>query len=348
MNISVQVIDTINKINAEKWDGLSAGRPFQSHTWYKFGEHVMVGNSPVYLLAYQNNELIGRLALWVTRNEPLPQSLGYGRVILRPILQKWPLCICRSPIAQTSGLVVSGMAENPNLVIEILIRAAIEQGRKYKCLALLFDYLGSKEKEMLPIGIHTMQAADSGNILYNTWEDFDQYLARGDKKARRHYHRTLREIDGFRVRLERKQHAENMAEILPLVRNVEKQHGAPQNPWIENLLRSMEMVNGTFLTASSADDKLVGCMLFLEDGTGQIATGFGRQQDLPYVYLGLFYEGIRIAMEHGIKFLRWGSGAFELKRRMGFTPEDNGIIAFTFLHPVLQKLSNKFIHSIWS
>lgn len=341
MGISVKVIDTINKINAEEWDGLSAGRPFQSHTWYKFGEQVMVGNSPVYLLAYQNNELIGRFTFWVTPNEPLPQSLGYGRVILNPIMQRWPLCICRSPIAQTSGLVISRMSEDPNQVIRILIRAAIEQGRYHKCLALLFDYLSSTEKEMFPQGIHPMQAANKGNILYNTWEDFDQYLARGDKKARRHYHRTLREIEGLHVRIERKQSADNISEILPLVRNVEKQHGAPPNPWIESLLRNMETVKGTFLTASSADGKIVGCMLFLEDGDGQIATAFGRQQDLPYVYLGLFYEGIRIAMERRVKYLRWGSGAYELKRRMGFTLEDNDAIAFTFLHPLLQNLYDK-------
>lgn len=348
MSISVQVIDTINKINAEEWDGLSAGKPFQSHTWYKFGEQVMVGNSPIYLLAYQNKKLIGRLALWVTPNEPLPQSLGYGRWILNPVMRKWPLCICRSPIAQTSGLIVSAMAEHPKQVVESLIQAAIEQGQNNKCMALLFDYLSSQEKEILPQHIHSMQAADAGNILSNTWEDFDQYLARGDKKARRHYHRTLREIDGLHVSIERKQRADNIAEILPLVRNVEKQHGAPSNPWIENLLHNMETVKGTLLTASDADGKLVGCMLFLEDGVGQIATAFGRQQDLPYVYLGLFYEGIRIAMEHKVKSLRWGSGAFELKRRMGFTLEDNSMIAFTFLHPLLQKFSNKYLKSMWS
>ena len=348
MSISIIVVDTINKINAEEWDGLSAGKPFQSHTWYKFGEQVMVGNTPVYLLAYLNNELVGRLALWVTPNEPLPQSLGYGRWILNPVMRKWPLFICRSPIAQTSGLVVSTTAESPKQIVETLTQTAIEQGRNNKCAALLFDYLSSQDKEILPQGIHTMQAADSGNILNNTWEDFDQYLARGDKKARRHYHRTLREIEGLNVRIEHRQHAENIAQILPLVRNVEKQHGAPINPWTESLLLNMDKVKSTLLTASDANGKVVGCMLFLEDGSGQIATAFGRQQDMPYVYLGLFYEGIRIAMEHKIKFLRWGSGAYELKRRMGFTLEDNGAIAFTFLHPLLQNLSNKVLNFMWS
>jgi hypothetical protein len=84
-------------------------------------------------------------------------------------------------------------------------------------------------------------------------------------------------------------------------------------------------------------------LLLLEDETGQIATAFGREEDLPYVYLLLFYEGIRTAMEHGIKQLRWGSGAYELKRRMEFKLEDNAEIAFTPVQPFVRKLAQRIM-----
>lgn len=346
MGISVQVTTSIDKINVEEWDDVSAGIPFQSHSWHQFGEKVMADSTPLYLLAYLRDRLVGRATLWITRNEPLPQSLGHMRRVLSPIFRKWPLMICRSPIAQTTGMVLVENLDDPKGVVEALVATALAQGRHHGCAALVMDYLGRREKEYLPPAISIMESPYPGNILCNEWKDFDQYLARGDKKARRHYHRTLREIEELQVTIAHRSKAEKIDEILPLVRNVEKQHGAPQNPWIENTLINMEMGNGLLL-AATMNDRLVGCMLFLEDGNGQLATAFGREPEMPYVYLGLFYEGIRTAMEHNIKFLRWGSGAYELKRRMGFRLEDNGLTGFALVQPFLWKSVQMIMKLTW-
>jgi len=37
----------------------------------------------------------------------------------------------------------------------------------------------------------------------------------------------------------------------------------------------------------------------------------------------LGYEGIRLAIEKKKRLLRWGSGAYDLKRRLGFELENN-------------------------
>lgn len=346
MSIIVRHVNIINQIDAEEWNSISPEMPFQSHAWHRFGEKVMEDCLPIYLLAYQDGALLGRAVFWVTRNEPLPRSVGNLRTFLDAALFRYPLLICRSPIAQTSGLVIARNVENPKEVATALIEAALTHGRQHHCSILVLDYLSREQKTYLPPELFSMESPDPGHILCNEWTDFHQYLSRGDKKARRHYNRTLRELEGIQVNIQPCKQAEQIDEILPLIRNVERQHGAPSNPWMKPLLENMSMVDGTLLTATAAGHP-VGSLLLLEDGPGQIATAFGRDQDLPYVYLGLFYEGIHTAMDHKVKVLRWGSGANEWKRRMGFKPEDNGVIAFTLIQPFTRRVFNRIMPLFW-
>jgi hypothetical protein len=100
----------------------------------------------------------------------------------------------------------------------------------------------------------------------------------------------------------------------------------------------MEMVKGTFLTAS-INEKIVGCGLLVEDNNAQMASALGLSGDIPYVYLMLVYEGIKLALEHKLHLLRWGSGAYDVKQRLGFIPEDNSVSAFAPIHPFAGKLA---------
>jgi predicted N-acyltransferase len=347
VRILIHNTNTINQIDSGIWDDLSAGMPFQSHAWHQFGEKVLADCLPIYLLAYQNEALIGRAVFWITRNEPLPKSVGWLRMVLLPILRTYPLLICRSPIAQTSGLLISPKVDDSRDVVAALIDAALVHGRQKKCSALVLDYLSQSQEKDLPLYIRTLKSTYPGNILYNDYTDFNHFLTRCNKKVRQNYHRTLRELENIQVTIHSHKHAEHIQGLLPLIRNVERQHDALPSPWVKFLLQYMEMVDGTLLLALM-HGRVIGCMLFLEDGDGQIATAFGRESDLLYVYQGLFYEGLRMAMHHKVKHLRWGSGADEFKHKIGFLPEDNGVIAFTFSQPFLRKLSSKFLHLSWS
>ena len=41
--------------------------------------------------------------------------------------------------------------------------------------------------------------------------------------------------------------------------------------------------------------------------------------------------------------LRWGSGAYEIKKRLGFSMEDNGALAFFVSNPIVQNFIRRFI-----
>ncbi len=340
-NISIQVVHGIEQIDAGEWNALSAGRPFQSHTWYRFGEQAMADCEPVYLLAYQDEKLVGRASFWVTPNEPLPQYAGVWRVPLKFLLKKWPLFICRSPLSYTTGLVTDSSSVDRDVIFSLLIDAAMQQASLRKCSFLIFDYLGKAEKQNWPPGFSVMEAPTPGTVMENHWTGFDDYLAQGNKKDRQHYKRTVRESEKLKIEVHRSARVDNVDELLPLIRNMERRHGAPSNPWVGNMLRSIEMVDGTLLTVT-AEDKLVGCGLLLEDNNAQMTSALGRSQDLPYVYLMLVYESIRMALEHRVQLLRWGSGAYEIKQKLGFELEDNGMFVFAPVPPFLRKISHWF------
>jgi hypothetical protein len=98
----------------------------------------------------------------------------------------------------------------------------------------------------------------------------------------------------------------------------------------------MRMVNSCYLTAT-IDEELVGCGLIFEDNETQMTSVLGLARDVPYAYFMLVYESLKLAFEHKVRVLRWGSGAYDVKQRLGFSLEDNGSLVFTAVNPYLQK-----------
>lgn len=178
--------------------------------------------------------------------------------------------------------------------------------------------------------------------MENRWSSLEAYLSDGNKKDRQHYKRTMRESEKLHIQVERHSRPVYMEEALHLIRAVERNHGALPNPWARRALEQMDMVDGLFLTATIGQT-LVGCGLLLEDNGSQTTSLLGLADDVPYAYFRLAYESLSAAFEHKVRLLRWGSGAYEVKERLGFTREDNGAMAFSAVSPVLQKLFQRIL-----
>jgi hypothetical protein len=56
----------------------------------------------------------------------------------------------------------------------------------------------------------------------------------------------------------------------------------------------------------------------------------------------LLYESLSVAFEHRVRLLRWGSGAYDIKRRLGFELEANNNTAFITTNPVVNFILKKF------
>lgn len=319
--LHVKTFFSIKEIDALAWDRLSGQGPFQSYNWYAFGERVLSDCLPIYLLVYEEDSLVARASLWLIRNEPLPKMPRPVKWIIAALLQRWPLLICRSPLANTSGFIVKNNLQR-EAILETLTQAAIAQARQRKASIVLFDFLTENEMKDWHSGFVTLKMPSAGTILRNRWQDLEEFLADGNKKDRQHYKRTLREADKLGIRLTRHKTVSDIDAALALIRNVERRYSTSPNPWMRTMLENIEVINGTWLEAHS-DKKLVGCGLILEDQHVQLTTGLGLADNIPYVYFLLVYASLEVAFKKKVKLLRWGTGAYEVKQRLGFELEQN-------------------------
>ena len=142
-NFKILTASSVDEVGEDAWDALSAGRPFQSARWYRFGERVMADCNPIYIILSLDNQPVARGTFWLVRAEPLPVS-PFLRRLLAPILHRWPLLICRSPLSNSSGLI---LPEGPlrESALACIAQTAYRELRRLGDSFLLFDYLQAEQ-----------------------------------------------------------------------------------------------------------------------------------------------------------------------------------------------------------
>jgi predicted N-acyltransferase len=167
------------------------------------------------------------------------------------------------------------------------------------------------------------------------WGSFEDYLMDSKWRLRQHYKRSSREAADLGIRVTRHTSVGNINTALELIHNVEQRHNSMPNPGARDMLENMGTAESVWLEAYIGE-RLVGCLLLLEDNGVQIATLPGLTDDVPFAYFMLLYEAIQDAFDKKLIVLRWGSGAYETKRRLGFELEDNNNVIFYGINPVLR------------
>ena len=336
-SLDVKTFYRISDIDALAWDQLSGQSPFQSYSWFTFGERVMADCPPVYLLIYYNNSLVARAAFWLVRNEPLPKMPTPVKLLVTALLKRWPLLICRSPMANTSGLIIKDGLKSKT-ILDKISKAAISEAGKINASIVIFDFLDENNTLGWPSNFVPLKMPSPGTILKNRWQSLDDFLADGNKKDRQHYKRSLREAEKLGIRLTQHKSISDIDGALSLIRKVEYRYSSSPNPWLANMLKNIEMVDGIWLEAH-IDEKLVGCGLIVNDKNVQITTALGLADNIPYVYFLLIYASLESAFKRKIEWLRWGTGAYEVKQRLGFELEQNNHSVLTGTNQLTRFLS---------
>jgi hypothetical protein len=315
--LSVQVFKSIHEIDPEVWDRIAAGRGFQSHKWYQFGERAMTDSPATYLIAKDGDKPVAGAALFRVTNEPLPLPEA-AREFMADIFKSKPLLVCRSPLADTSAMLLPG---EPALTA--IGRAAQEEFRKQKCSFLLFDYLLTEQLKYpsWPKGYEPITVSEPGTYMPIQWESFEEYLEKGNNKDRQHYIKSLREAEENGITLSKHTIVPDIDKALELIKNVSIWHGSAPNPWMHGLLENFSMVDGTWIEIHK-EGKLAGCGAVVRDNQFQLATGLGLEDDVPGGYFLLLYTALQEAFEHNVRLVRFGTGAYDVKRRLGFHLED--------------------------
>lgn len=320
-NFEVKRYNSIHEIAPETWDRIAAGRGFQSHQWYVFGEKAMADCPSTYLIAWDADTPVGGAALFRVKNEPLPLP-KVAREFMSSVLKRRPLLVCRSPLADTSALLLPGEPLRDE-VLPALAGAAQEEFKKQRCSFLVFDYLLTEQLKYSswPPGYEAITVSKPGTYMPMAWDSFEAYLEAGNKKDRQHYKRTLKETAENGIELSRHKTVADVEAALKLIENVSIWHGSAPNPWTRNLLENFSMIDGTWLELRKAG-KLVGCGAILRDNKFQLTSSLGLEDDVPGGYFLLLYAALQEAFEHKARLVRFGSGAYDVKRRLGFHLED--------------------------
>jgi len=318
----VQIHKSISEIPIEIWDQIAAGRGFQSHRWYTFGERVMQDCPPTYLVAWDGKKPIAGAALFQIKNEPLPLP-KIAREFMSSILKRRPLMMCRSPLADTSALLLPGEPLRDE-VLPILASAAQDEFKKQRCSFLVFDYLLTEQLKYSswPSGYEPITVSEPGTYMPMEWESFEAYLEAGNKKDRQHYKRALKETSDNGIQLLRHKTVPDVETALKLIENVSIWHGSAVNPWTRNLLENFSLMeDGTWLELRK-EGQLVGCGAILRDNKFQLTSSLGLEDDVPGGYFLLLYAALQDAFEHKARLVRFGSGAYDVKRRLGLRLEN--------------------------
>jgi len=322
--INVQRFESINEIDPKIWEQIVAGRGFQSHRWYQFGERAMADCPPTYLIAWNGDTPVGSAALFKVRNEPLPLPKA-ARRFMASVIKRRPLLVCRSPLADTSSLLLPGEPLRDE-ALAVLAQSAREEFKRQRCSFLLFDYLLTEQlRYPWPGGFEPLTISEPGTYMPIEWESFEAYLEAGNKKDRQHYKRSLREAEESGIVLTKHKSIENVDAALALIQNVSIWHGSAPNPWTRGLLENFSMIDGTWIELHK-DGALVGCGAVVRDNKFQLALALGLEDDVPGGYFLLLYTALQEAFEHDVRLVRFGSGAYDVKRRLGFHLEDTNHI----------------------
>jgi predicted N-acyltransferase len=286
-------------------------------------------NTPIYIILSLQGEPVALGTFWLRWREQLPITIKAARWLLEAILRRRPLLTCRSPLVETAGLVLPDEPELRDNALSTIARIAREQAQRHRVSFLMFDYLEKHEAASTgwPNTFLPFEMADPGTRLHVAWDDFDSYVAHLRKSQRRHYRQETRRAREMNLEITRHRKVTRVDEAVALARNVERKHKSAPYPWTKQMFEHAHMVDAVWL-AAKVGDRLVGSELLLHDRGTWCAKGLGLDYRLSDVYFVLGYANIRCAIEEGAAALRWGSGAYNAKERLGFQLESNNHAVF--------------------
>ncbi len=274
-------------------------------------------------------EPVGRGSYWLMRQDALPIPAKW-QPAARAAFERRPLCICRTPVANRSGLALPALGSAKEArVLQAITEAAKGLAREQRASFVLYDYLDLETPALKKQDkrLAWMALDDPGTALPIRWTDFEQYLKERGKTAWKDYRRHANRASDLKLEITRHDRPTNLEEALPLIRSVEVHHRNPPVHYVRSVLEHLDMVDSIWLEARM-EGRLVGCGLLLSDNGGMVATLLGLDYREKYVYFQIVYEAVRCAIETGARILFAGSGAYELKRRLGFELDWNTQIAF--------------------
>ncbi len=341
--LTLNIEHQISEVDPQAWDSLSDEHAFASHQWHTFAETLLPNDTPVYILVSDaDGTPVGRASFWLKSDEPLTTLPAYARPAVQGMLQRWPLLVCRMPIAGLSGLILPESPALRGAVFEQIDQAVQDIASSHGASFIMYDYIG--ESSLPDEKRDLIEVPGPGTYLDLTWPDFDAYISNRRKSVRKDYrrHRNRARDNGIEVHTATQLGPEQIDRAVELINAVSEHHDSVKNPVTRRALQNSHMVNATWLIAT-VEGEIVGCGALLADGPGGCLAFLGMDYNIRYLYFKLMYSAIETAIEQGVQTLYGGTDAYEFKERLGFELEHNNYVDLMPTNPVLNMVKQALV-----
>lgn len=344
--LSVEILDSITKVDRSEWDQLIDEDVLASHGWLKTVEESFVPNvRPQYLLIRDAGRLIASTACH--SSEPAdriftPDDLLYGRfktLAARFRLSLLPALVCGFPSGIGRDLLVSRSASATVRTLAIgKLLDSLEDIASEEGVSLFFWNVFDNEFEVLTQlkqrGFNKTRFFPAC-YLDVTWTSFDEYIShlKGFSRMPKNIRREIKMNRKAGISIERIQDVTpHQAELHDLANKHWFRYNQMPFPYRPDFFtRAQEnlgpdvVVYGAFKASA-----LIGFMLLLKGAhTGHVLEiGIDQnvsRREATYFNLG-YYAPIRDTIGTRIKRLYFGSGLAELKIRRGCKRRDTHLL----------------------
>jgi predicted N-acyltransferase len=341
--IRLQHYDSISAIDPLLWSQLDALSGFSSPGWLKTVERCAIGPyAPHYIVAYCQEQPVGAVILElvndVDRENSIVRRVFGGRRLLRHTFGKSlvPNLVAGTPFGYGGQFLVNagtGREQRVRVVRELLLAAE----KLSETLGAPLWFSDVLERDGLLIDI----LRDAGYLscrylplaeIEIKWDTFDDYVAALKKQYKnvgKDIRRERNRCESAGVLLEEPLELADRDKIfIDLANQTYSKHGDLALPFGAGFFSSLknELGNELLVCNAQVDDKILGFVSMVSDGSTAWAGSYGLDYTIPasrFAYFNLVLQWpVRKAIELGLNKLVMGRGHYELKLRRGCTLSD--------------------------
>ena len=315
-----QVATSIDAVEPAEWDALCPDRPFVDHRWLRTIERILPEYEPRYILLRRDGRLVAAAICSLDRRFEHPVAQRYAGWLLRLV----PYLRCGVPISFDDGLLAAD-----SHVLPELLGAVRDLGGAEHALLTTYGHVGPDT--------HVWPALTAAGCLplsrwTNThlsidWPTFDAYLTSRSGPDRREIRRLRRRAERAGVIVERGPlRAEDAPLLRQLIANVLARHGARDPYAADFLIRAQATLdNDLHVVQARINGYIVGCAILVRSRTELLAKWLGldyARTPNSAAYHELLVGTIELAIELGMRRMRWGASAYSTKAQFGAQPEE--------------------------
>jgi len=333
MEPTIRIYKQIAEIDENRWDALTADRPFTSHRWLRFCELVQDRDEPFYLVLTEGETDTAAAVLWLRSRITVPDLTRLAARTLEWLIARRPLLICEIPIADASGLILPEDPPAREKALEALMERALRIASERKAAFLVCGYLPVEQAGAAGwpavfrrLKLHPGTVLDLAGVA-----DHGGFLSRLSKKQRKNLRRNRASAEAGGAVVTRESSFDPEL-ALELAGNTVRKHGGRLPANLGPGFTHLEKVQAHWLVAR-VGDRVVGFDLLVGDRGTWLIKAAGSTYEVDGQYFLLTEEDIRLAIDLGADRLLGGTHLYEAKHRLGFEMQDNGYVQAAGMGP---------------